>query len=422
MTNSTRDDAAVLLKRLFLTAVAAADPGATLRQALLNERRRPAIVLALGKAAPAMAHALEDSWDAPLSGLVVAPQGAMFESNSLDVIGASHPIPDHMSVLAGERMLALARTAPKERLVVVLLSGGASALAAAPIDGVSLDEKARLTEKLIRSGASITEINRVRTCLSRIKGGGLRRARGDGPLSTYVVSDVPGNDPAIVGSGPTIAVPSPLDAAWETLSRHDLHTPHLRAAMERAARKTNPARIAAPTVLRTIVTAKAALTAAAQEARCKGWKCVDFGDALEGEATQVATWMAAQIDRHWKPGERVILLSGGELTVTHGGGGIGGPNQEFALALALALRGRTGVHAIACDTDGVDGALHPDGPVAGALVGPHTLDKARALGIDAATLLARHQSGEFFRQLGDRVLTGPTGTNVNDFRAILILP
>ncbi len=417
-----QDCPATFLKRLFLTAVAAADPGVALHRALTNERRRPAIVLALGKAAPAMARALEESWDAPLSGLVVAPKGAKFESASLDFIGASHPIPDHMSALAGERMLALARTTPEERLVLVLLSGGASALAAAPIDGVSLDEKAHLTEVLLRSGASIAEINRVRMCLSRIKGGGLRRARGNSPLSTYLVSDVPGDDPAIVGSGPTIAGPSPLEEAWETLSQHDLQAPYLRDAMENAARKASAARVAENGFFQTIVTAKAALAAAIQKARQEGWKCVYFGDAIEGEARQVAARMAAQIDRHRKPGERVILLSGGELTVTHSGEGIGGPNQEFALALALALDGRPGVHAIACDTDGVDGALHPDGAVAGALIGPDTLNKARALGIDPAALLAQHQSGDFFRLLGDRVLTGPTGTNVNDFRAILILP
>lgn len=351
------------------------------------------ILLALGKAAVPMARSVEARWRGPLSGLAVAPHGSGGALKRVETMFAAHPVPDPGSVAAAERLLALARDAGEEDLVLVLLSGGASALACLPGDGLDLAEKQRLTSALLRSGASVSEINCVRRHLSRFKGGRLALAAAPARLATLAISDVVGDSPEDVGSGPTAADPSGIAHARAILERHGI------AAPEQGWSET-PTQV--PGAWRLVANAATALEAAAAKARRLGYKVRLL--MCEGEAREVGRDHAALALRA-EPG--TALISGGELTVTLRGPGRGGPNQEYALAAALALQGRAGISGLAGDTDGLDGV----GVAAGAFFG------CGAPG--GETALEANDSGTWFAGQGALFVTGPTGTNVSDLRIIL---
>jgi hydroxypyruvate reductase len=421
-----------LLCRLYDVAVAAAHPRTCLPQALPPPPPPPGklIVLAAGKAAAAMVEAAERHYlDAPglgrerLVGLGVTRRGYGLPTQRIAVVEAGHPVPDQAGLDAAERTLALADQAGRYDLVLVLLSGGASANWIAPAAGLTLDAKQQLTRALLRSGANIGEINTVRKHLSRIKGGRLAARAAPARVITLAISDVPGDDPAVIGSGPTVPDPSTIADARGVLARYAI-APHesvarlLRDPASETPKPDDP--IFAATEYRMVARPADALAAAEAAARAAGYACVRLGDHLEGEARTVAAEHAALARDLAAQGRRAVVLSGGELTVTIRGQGRGGPNQEYALALALALAGAPGISALAADTDGTDGGGGEAGDPAGALVDPATLARARALGLDAAVFLAENNSSGFFGRLGDLLVPGPTYTNVNDFRAILV--
>lgn len=366
---------------------------------------------------------------APLSGLVVTrnghiPKSTASQRGAIVIAEARHPVPDATGVAATVQMLGHLQGLTEDDLVIALISGGASALMVAPVEGLTLADKQAVNAGLLASGAPISQMNVVRKHLSRVKGGQLAAAAWSAPVLSLIISDVPGDDPALIGSGPTVGDDSTPTDALAILDRWKIAVPaQVRTAL------AAPRRVLAPTdprlsrVTNRIIAAPAqSLDAAAELARAQGLEVRLLGDALEGEARDVARDHAAltrKAQSALKPGERpVILLSGGELTVTRRGDGIGGPNAEYSLALALALDEAPGIHALAADTDGVDGAAE----VAGALVTPQTLAKARAQGLDPLAMLHRNDAHSFFAGIGQQVITGPTLTNVNDFRAILIEP
>ncbi|GHC46985.1 hydroxypyruvate reductase [Gemmobacter tilapiae] len=325
-------------------------------------------------------------------------------------------------MVATERMLDLLAPLGEGDFVLALISGGASALLCAPIDGVSLAEKQAVNAMLLASGAPIDRMNTLRKHLSRVKGGQLAAAAYPARMLALMISDVPGDDPAFIGSGPTIGDSSTLEDARAVALRWQLPLPDsVRAALLRPSGVIAPGDPRLARVENRIIAAPAqSLAAAADMGRRAGWQVQVLSDRLEGEAREVAVDQARlvmQLAADRKPGAPpLLLLSGGELTVTRRGDGLGGPNAEFCLALALALNGAEGIHALAGDTDGVDGGAE----VAGAVIGPDTLAKAQRLGEDASLALARNDAHRFFAALGDQVITGPTLTNVNDFRAILL--
>jgi hydroxypyruvate reductase len=339
------------------------------------------------------------------------------------MIEAGHPIPDAASLAAAERALALAGSAGGDDLVLVLISGGASANWIAPAAGLALAEKQAVTRALLACGAAIGEINSVRKHLSRIKGGRLALRAHPARVVTLAISDVPGDDPAVIGSGPTMGDPSTLAEARAIVQRYRLDLP---AAVARAL--ADPANetpkpddpIFAASEFMLIARPADAFRAAETAVRAAGYECVSLGDRIEGEARTVAAEHARQARELQAQGRRAVILSGGELTVTIRGKGRGGPNQEYALALACALDGASGIAALAGDTDGTDGGAGESDDPAGALVDGATLARARALGLDPAVFLADNDSTRFFAHLDDLLRTGPTCTNVNDFRAILV--
>jgi len=416
------------LEKLFHTAVAAAHPASCLPAHLpAPPAGRRVIVLAAGKAAGAMTEVAESRYAAlapqRLTGLAVTRHGYGRPTRHVAVIEAGHPMPDQAGLDATERVLALAKAAGPDDLVVALLSGGASANWIAPAAGLTLGEKRAVTQALLRCGAAIDEINAVRKHLSRIKGGRLAACARRARLVTLAISDVPGDDPAVIGSGPTVPDPTTLADARTILARYRLDLPEtvMRALADPANETPKPGDpLFAATEFRLIARPADALEAAERAARAAGYECIMLGDRIEGEAREVAAAHAG-IARDLKAQRRrTVLLSGGELTVTVRGDGRGGPNQEYALALALALAGQDGVSALAGDTDGTDGgAGRPDDP-AGAFADGTTLARARALGLDPAAFLANNDSTALFAELGDLVMPGPTFTNVNDFRAIVI--
>lgn len=358
-----------------------------------------------------MARAVEAHWAGPLSGLAVVPHGGAAPLDRIECVTAGHPVPDEASVAAAQSLLRLAGEAGPDDLVLVLLSGGASALACLPGEGLSLAEKQALTAALLRSGAPIGEVNTVRRHLSRIKGGRLARASLPARLATLAMSDVVGDRPEDIGSGPTVADPTSLADAAAVLLRHGIAAPN-RGWSETVKPEEAGSWHAD---YRIVAGGGTALDAAAAEAARLGWEPVLFDRQAEGEARIVAE---AHAERARKAGRRAALISGGELTVTLAGKGSGGPSREYALALALALDGAPGITALAADTDGIDGS--PD--AAGAFVDAATLTRAAALGLDARTALRNSAGGRFFAALGDAFVTGPTGTNVNDLRVILVDP
>jgi len=374
-----------------------------------------------------MAQAVERHWPetVPLSGLVVTRYGHAAPCARIEVIEAAHPVPDASGQEAARRTLDLLHGLSADDLVLALISGGGSALLALPAPGLTLADKQELGRQLLRCGASIHEINTVRRHLSAIKGGRLAVACAPARVVTLAISDVPGDDPAVIASGPTVADPTTCAAALGVLEKYRIAAPpavieHLCAARDETPKPGDP-RLAGATV-HVIASARDALDAAATAARAAGVEPLILGDALEGEASILAqehAALAVRIARGAGPiAAPCVLLSGGETTVTVRGRGRGGRNTEYLLALACALDGHPGIHAIAIDTDGIDGTEE----AAGASIEPDTLTRGRGLGLDAQALLADNDSHAFFAALGDLIVTGPTRTNVNDFRAILIAP
>jgi glycerate 2-kinase len=404
------------LLAVFEAAVAAADPARVLARFLPEPPKGRIVVVGCGKAAPGMAAAVEAAWpDVPLTGAVVTRHGQGVRLSRIEVLEASHPVPDAGSEAAARRMLHLVQGLGPDDLVLALISGGGSALMALPLPGVSFADKQAVNRQLLASGATIHEMNAVRRHLSAIKGGRLAQAAQPARVVTLALSDVPGDDAAVIASGPTVPDPSTWAEVRAIAARHGLRLP-----VDDGPETPKPGEIAAETHL--IATPAMALEAAAGVARQWALKPLILGDAIEGEAREVGLVMAGIAKgarTHGTPlSGPCLLLSGGETTVTIGAGpaGKGGRNTEFLLALALGLGGMPGAWALAGDTDGVDGTED----AAGAICGPDTLARARAAGIDPRGLLARHDSYTLFAALGDLVRTGPTGTNVNDLRAVLV--
>jgi hydroxypyruvate reductase len=417
------------LTGLFRTAVDAAHPAACLPPHLpAPPERGRLIVLAAGKAAGAMMEVAERHYQDRIPperflGLAVTRHGYGRPTRRLEVVEAGHPVPDAAGLAAAERTLALAADAAEDDLVLVLLSGGASANWIAPAPGVSFADKQAVTRALLRSGANIGEINTVRKHLSRIKGGRLALRVQPARVLTLAISDVPNDDPATIGSGPTVPDPTTLADARAVVQRYRLELPaSVARALEDAANETPKAEdlVYAQNEFRLIARPGDALRAAEAAARAAGYDCIRLGDHLEGEARTVAAEHAERARTLRRDGARTVILSGGELTVTIHGHGRGGPSQEYALALAIALGGAPGISALAADTDGTDGGGGDATDPAGAVIDPGTLQRARSLGLDPAAFLADNDSTGFFTRLGDLVVTGPTRTNVNDFRAILV--
>ena len=405
-----------LLRDMFDAAVNAAQPALCLPPHLPSPPKGRTCVIGAGKAGGAMARAVEDHWQGNLEGLVVTRYGHAMETSQIEIVEASHPVPDAAGGAAAARILEMARGLGKDDLALCLISGGGSALLSLPAPGLTLDDKQHVTNALLRSGANISEINCVRKHLSAIKGGRLAAACHPAPLLTLAISDVPGDDAAVIASGPTVPDPTTFAEAREVLAKYEIDAPknvakHLQAALEESP-KPGDTRFAS-SEFRLIATPAASLEAAGRIATQAGYQVRMLGDALEGEASAMAREHAA-LAAECAPG--TVLLSGGEATVIVRGDGRGGPNAEYALALARALKGRAGVWEMACDTDGIDGTEDN----AGALIAPDTLVRALSVGEDAGARLENNDAYGFFTALGDLVMTGPTMTNVNDFRAIVV--
>lgn len=418
----------VLLK-IYNAAVARALPAETLLPRLKDIR--PAgrlLVFAAGKAAGSMAKAVEDYYAAQnmlarIEGIAVARPGYTLPLARLEMVEAAHPVPDEKGIAATERTLALAATATKDDIALVLMSGGASANWIAPARGISLEDKRELTRALLKSGANIVEMNCVRKHLSRIKGGRLAAALAPARVITLAISDVPGDDPSVIGSGPTVPDATTLADARKILEKYKISPPASIAAALNDPANESPKpgdTIFANTSFEIVATPKASLEAAAEAAKTLGYEPVSLGPDVEGEAREVAKEHAALAIRCKREGRKVAILSGGELTVTIRGKGRGGPNQEYAMALAMALNGEPGIIAAAGDTDGTDGGAGSADDPAGAFVDETTLSRAKKLGLDPAGILGENNSTHFFETLGDLLAPGPTFTNVNDLRAILV--
>ena len=413
----------VFLQKLFEAAVAAAQPALCLPPHLPPKPKGRAVVVGAGKASAEMARVVEANWDGPLSGLVVTRYGHSVPCQKIEIVEAAHPVPDPAGVNAARRILRKVRGLTADDVVICLISGGGSALLSLPAAGLTLDDKQAVNRELLRCGATIAEINCIRKHLSAIKGGRLAVAAAPAPVVTLAISDVPGDDPAIIASGPTVAAPTTYADAREMLARYGAVVPdgianYLQAEADETPKPGDLRLEQCQTIL--IARPQVSLEAAAEVVRQAGIIPVILGDAIEGEAREVGKVHAAvaqQIARHGQPVTvPAVLLSGGETTVTMLGTGRGGRNGEFALSLAVALDGAAGIHAIACDTDGIDGSEDN----AGAMVTPDTLTRAAAIGLNARNSLANNDAYGFFEPLGDLVESGPTFTNVNDFRAILV--
>ncbi len=405
-----------LLRALFDAALAASLPDGRFAGLLPARPKGRTLVLAAGKGAARMAAAFEAEWDGPLEGLAVTRYGHAVPTRQVEVVEAAHPVPDAAGLAAAGRMLQLAGEAGPDDLVVFLISGGASALLSLPADGISLDDKRAITTALLKSGAAIDEMNAVRKALSAIKGGRLAAAARRATRVTYLISDVPGDDPGVIGSGPSIPEPATTERAFAILARYGIDVPpHVAEAI----RRNVPADVA-PGEVHMLATPKMALDAAAEKARELGLTPLVLGDAIEGNAAEVGTVMAGiakSAAAHGEPVRRpCVLLSGGETTVIVRGKGRGGRNAEFLLSLAIHLGGLKGVSAIACDTDGIDGSEDN----AGAWIDADVLAQAKAAGLDPLARLADNDAYTVFEALDRLVVTGPTFTNVNDFRAIVV--
>ncbi|MFF8801595.1 MULTISPECIES: glycerate kinase [unclassified Methylobacterium] len=413
-----------ILRRLFAAAVAAADPAVSLARHLPAPPRGRTVVVGAGKAAASMARAVEAAWPGDLSGLVVTRYGHAAPTTRIAVIEAAHPVPDAAGEAASQRILNMVAGLTPDDLVIALISGGGSALLSLPAPGLTLADKQEVNRALLRSGAGIDEMNCVRRHLSAIKGGRLAAACAPAEVVTLLISDIPGDDPLDIASGPTIPDPTSCAEALAILARYRIAIPSsVRAHLETGAGesvKPGDERLGTPN-LRMIATPLMALEAAAALATRAGITPLILGDAIVGEAREVGRVMAGiakSVAAHGRPlAAPCVLLSGGETTVTVRGSGRGGRNVEFLLALCAELAGHPRIHALAGDTDGVDGLEE----IAGAILTPDTPARAAALGLSLRASLDRNDGHGFFEALGDGVVTGPTLTNVNDFRAILIV-
>jgi len=412
-----------LLRQLFDAAVAAAQPALCLPAHLPPPPKGRTIIIGAGKASAAMARALEDHWAGPLEGLVVTRYGYEVPCQRVDIVQAAHPVPDAAGLAATQRILQTVQGLTTDDLVIALISGGGSSLLIAPSEGMTLADKQNVNKALLTSGATISEMNCVRRHLSAIKGGRLGAACYPAKLLTLLISDVPGDLPMDIASGPTVGDVTTCADALAIVQRYQIDLPvAARQLLEGGAGETvkpDDARLNKSSV-RMITAPQIALQAAAQMAQAAGFTPYILGDSLEGEARDVAKvlgGMARQVVLHGQPFKTpCVLLSGGETTVTLKGQGRGGRNVEFLLALGVALAGTPGVCSIAGDTDGVDGLEE----IAGAVLTPDTLERAWALGMNPRSFLDNNDAHTFFQTLGDSVITGPTLTNVNDFRAILL--
>ncbi|MGC2409945.1 MAG: glycerate kinase [Methyloceanibacter sp.] len=414
---------AELLKSMFQAAVDAAAPALCLPPHLPTPPKGRTIVVGAGKASGAMARAVEDHWQGPLSGLVVTRYGHKLPTSKIEVIEAAHPVPDAAGREAAARILKMVRGLSPDDLVLCLISGGGSALLALPAEGVSLADKQAVNKALLKSGATIGEMNTLRKHLSAIKGGRLALAAAPARVVSLLISDVPGDDPSVIASGPTVPDPSSYADALAIVEKYGIDVPpsvvaRLKSGAEETPKPGDPRLAKVENIM--IATPQASLEAAAAVARKAGVTPAILGNAIEGEARDVGlvhAGIARQCADYAQPAAPpCVLLSGGETTVTLKGTGKGGRNTEFLLALAIALEGKPRIHALAADTDGIDGSENN----AGALIAPDTLARAEAAGFDAKAMLADNDPYYFFAGLGDLLVTGPTLTNVNDFRAVLI--
>jgi hydroxypyruvate reductase len=413
-----------LLRRMFKAALAAADPAKCLPPHLPKPPKGRTVVVGAGKAAAAMARAVEQAWPGDLEGMVVTRYGHSVPCQRVEIVEAAHPVPDAAGQQAAKRILDLASGLDEEDMLLCLISGGGSALLSLPAPGLTLEDKQAVSRALLRCGADIAEMNCLRKHLSAIKGGRLAAAAAPARVVSLLISDVPGDDPAVIASGPTVPDPTTFADAKAILAKYGISPPdsvarHLEAAEEETPKPGDPR--LATSEARLIAAPQDALEAAAAVARDAGLTPIILGDAIEGEAREVARVMAGiaqQVRRHGQPvSAPAVLLSGGETTVTLRGDGRGGRNVEFLLALSVALNGAEGIHAMAGDTDGIDGTEDN----AGAIMRPDSLRRAAEAGLDAKAMLADNDGYGFFEALGDLIVTGPTLTNVNDFRAILVL-
>jgi len=419
-----------LLRAIYDAAVAAAHPDVVLERHLRPVPKGKVICLAAGKGAAAMASAAERHYldaleldPARLSGIATTRHGHGVPTRRIRVVEAGHPMPDEAGLKAAEETLRLAQTAGEDDLLLVLLSGGGSANWIAPVDGVTFAQKQKLTRALLRSGAPIGEVNTVRKHLSRIKGGRLARAGQRAEIVTLAISDVPHDDPSAIASGPTVPDPTTLADARAIVAKYGLEVDDaIRRALEDSANESckpgDPA--FARTRLELIARPRASLDAAIRLAKDAGYETIDLGADLEGEAREVAADHARLALAARAQGKRVAILSGGELTVTVRGNGRGGPNQEYALALADLLKDTTGIAALAGDTDGADGGAGSATDPAGAMIDATTFAKMRSQRLDPRAYLDNNDATAFFAATGDLLLTGPTLTNVNDIRVILV--
>lgn len=414
------EDDRALLRALFDAAVDAALPEKLIARHLPNPPKGKTIVIGAGKASAAMARAFEDAWTGPCEGLVVTRYDHAVPCQQIEIVEASHPVPDQAGLDAARRILSMAEQAGPDDLVIALISGGGSSLLTLPAEGIEFADKQALNSALLSCGAPIDEMNAVRKHVSAIKGGRLAAAAFPAALLTLAISDVPGDDPAVIASGPTVADASTFADARAILARRGVTpaptiTRHLDAAIDETPKSGDPR--LAKCAFQMIATPQLSLDAAADIARAAGMNPIMLGDALEGEARDLGAEMAKRALNCSGP---AVLLSGGETTVTLPQGeapkGRGGRNVEFLLGLASALNGAANISAIACDTDGVDGMED----VAGAIIDPTTLARCTAAGISIETAMREHDGHGFFKALGDQVITGPTLTNVNDFRAIIV--
>jgi glycerate-2-kinase len=421
------DDASAraALRRMFDAAVRSADPRAMLASHLPDRPAGRVVVVGAGKSAAVMTAALEAAWpEVPMTGLVVTRYGHAVPTARIEVVEASHPVPDAAGESAAARILALVQGLTADDLVLALISGGGSALMPLAAPGLTLADKQAVNRALLACGATINEMNVVRRHLSAIKGGRLAAAAYPARMVTLAISDVPGDDPAAIASGPTVPDPSSFADARAIVARYGITLPdvvreHLEVAAEETPKPGDPRLARAE--YRMIATPLMSLEAAAAEARALGLNPIILGDALEGEAREAGTLLAGiarSVAAHAQPiASPAVLLSGGETTVTLGGAkGAGGRNGECLLGLAAALAGHPGIWALMADTDGIDGSEDN----AGAVTTPDTLARSRAAGTDPLAALSAHRSHDVFKTLGDLVVTGPTLTNVNDFRAILV--
>ena len=413
-----------ILHKLYDHAVSVADPMLTVPSYLPEKPRGRVIVVGAGKASARMAEAVETVWGS-CEGIIITRYGYGRPTKGIQIIEASHPVPDENGVIATKKILDLMNDLNENDFVLCLISGGASALLCAPSDIITLAEKQSINNSLLTSGAPIEKINLVRKHLSKVKGGKLAAAAYPAKMLSLILSDVPGDDIQFIGSGPTVGDESTPAEALKILSDYNICFPS-----DKIENFNNQTSVILPTDIRLSRTTNIIFAAPSQSLKAAsemasgkyGFEVINLGDNLQGEAKEIAISQAKQAiqiqDNLSKTQPPVLLLSGGELTVTASGNGVGGPNAEFCLALAIELKQRQGIFGFSADTDGVDGTAE----IAGAFITPNTLKDAENSRISPLELLKENDSHNFFKKIGSQVVTGPTLTNVNDFRAILIYP